>query len=126
MCTDWAHYRLGEYAEAVALLKEAGNMSPRYVFAHFDHGLALLAEGRFDHANAAYARAISRLESLHPLRQRGLLYVAAYDVVDGVRTGRIGQGAYTAFELLKKLVCRVGLHETNAPWLSGDEFSTTR
>ena len=122
----WAHYRLGEYAEAATFLKEAAKVSSAYAFAHFDHGLALLAAGRFDHARAAYARAISQLESLHPLRQRGLLYVAAYDVVDGVRAGRIGRGGETVFELLKKLLSRLDVHEANAPWLSGDLFPAVR
>ena len=106
------HTTGGYYAEAAALLKRVAELSPDYVFAHFDYG----CRGWLPPSDCcvAYARAVGQVDSLHPLRQRGLLHVAALDIVEGVRFGESSDGAMP-FEMLKKrmerLACRRRTHD---------------
>jgi tetratricopeptide (TPR) repeat protein len=114
----WSHYRLGNFAQAAELLRSAAGTTPDFVFAQFDCALSLLANGRLDQARAAYAKAIYQATSVHPMRQRGLLYVAAFDIAEAAKHGRIRPDAAEQLALLGSQAVKVGVAASAMPWLA--------
>jgi tetratricopeptide (TPR) repeat protein len=114
----WSHYRLGNFAQAAELLRSAAATSPDFVFAQFDCALSLLADGRLDQARAAYAKALYQAASVHPRRQRGLLYVAAFDIAEAAKHGRIRSDAAEQLALLGRQAVKVGVDASTMPWLA--------
>jgi tetratricopeptide (TPR) repeat protein len=114
----WSHYRLGNFSQAAELLRSASGTSPDFVFAQFDCALSLLADGRLDQARAAYAKAIYQAASVHPRRQRGLLYVAAFDIAEAAKHGRIRPDAAEQLALLGSQAVKVGVAASAMPWLA--------
>ncbi len=114
----WAYYRLGDFKKAAEILKSAADLSAEYIYARFDYALSLLAAGQFEHARAAYVTALDETAWVHPMRQRGLLYVAMFDIAEGARHGRIGPGAADLLTFLNKRLARVWLSPPAMPWLS--------
>jgi tetratricopeptide (TPR) repeat protein len=112
----WANCRLGNYAPAIKLLKEAADISPEYLFARFDCGLALAASGNLPEAVETYAWATSEADGVDKLRRRGLLYVAVFDLVETARRGRLHEKAADLIESMGKHLARAG-DTSQAPWL---------
>ncbi len=112
----WSYYRLGEFAKAAELLKQAADLSTEYIYARFDYALALLADGRMEHARAAYSTALDENAWVHPLRQRGLLYVAMFDIAEGARNKRIQSDPAELLTFLGKRLARVWPDAPKLPW----------
>ena len=113
----WSHYRLGDYTRAADLLKRSADISPDYIFARFDHALSILADGKLEQAGAAYVRAFSEIQRVNPMRQRGLLYVAAFDIAEGARHNRIPH-AEDLLAHLRKRITRLWPNAPAMPWLA--------
>lgn len=78
----WAHYRLGEYREAIASLNEALSRDPQQVSSRFDMGLVFLCAGQARLATDTYKTALDDLGLFTARRKHGLLYVAQFDLDD--------------------------------------------
>jgi len=136
----WSNYRLGQYKAAAEMLKTTADTSEYFLFAQFDYGLTLLVDGH-DGAWAAYERAVAQTESLHALRQRGLFYVAIFDLLEAVRNRRIkeassrkptdearrliGQTA-NLVDHLKHRIERVGLDTSALLWMRNPFLEVSR
>ena len=81
----WCNYRLGHTSEAIRLLQLALDGSPDIHPLWFDLTLAFLASGRGQLARQAYAEGCKRTEGTEVPRQRGVYYVAAFDLAELVR-----------------------------------------
>jgi tetratricopeptide (TPR) repeat protein len=112
----WCYYRLRQYDEAVRLFQSCISISQNNIDVHFDLALALLASGRSS-AGAEYERAIERATSKHLLRQRGLFYIALYDVVTGIAEGRMRQDVQSVIDRLRGCLRTAGVDLAKVPWL---------
>ena len=89
-----------------------------FIFAQFDYALSLLADGKLQPARAAYARAICQSKPVHQLRQRGLLYVAAFDIAEAARHGRILPDAAELLAQMGDHAVEAGVAPSAMPWLA--------
>jgi len=124
----WCYYRLHQYDEAVRLFKSCLSIDPANVAVHFDLALALLADGRSS-AHSAYQSAIEDALLKQPLRQRGLFYIALYDLTTDmidVRTNgsddRMLGNAWPIFTTLRDRLGRSGVDVTKVPWLNDNRL----
>jgi tetratricopeptide (TPR) repeat protein len=101
--TGWAHYRLGEYPEAIAILGEALSRDPQQVNSRFDMGLVFLCAGKAQLATSTYKTALDDLGLFTARRKHGLLYVAQFDFEDAcVRYSPDNEVAAEIRDLLKE------------------------
>jgi len=114
----WSYYRLREYDRAAELFKRAADASPNYIFSRFDQALAMLASGRAEHARGFYARAIADSELLHPLRRRGVFYVAAFDIAEAAKNGRLRDAGADVVDQFVKRLDRLWPNHPPMPWLT--------
>ena len=78
----WCLFRVRRYDDAMRLLQTSSAVGFDAIPANFDLALATLCSGRGSLARDEYARSLNRCGELHPLRQRGVLYIAAFDLVE--------------------------------------------
>jgi tetratricopeptide (TPR) repeat protein len=117
----WCHYQLRRYDEAVRLLHASLSVDedPSAVF---DLGLVLLASSRAALAASEYQRALDLTSKRHALRQRGLYYIALFDLVEGARRHSSGPEADNIFELLRGRLMQSGVNTAQlSSWL-GDKL----
>jgi tetratricopeptide (TPR) repeat protein len=112
----WCHYRLGRYDEAVRLLHASLSVDedPN---AQFDLGLVLLASSRSSLAVSEYERAVGLASKKHVLLQRGLYYVALFDLVEASRDESFGSEGDTVFKLLRSRLKDSGVQLKTLSWL---------
>jgi tetratricopeptide (TPR) repeat protein len=113
----WCHYRLGHYDEAARLLQAAFSITDNPVAVQFDLALTLLASGRREFALTEYQYGIDLASKKHLLRQRGLYYIALFDLVEAAEDGRIKKDGQSAFELLRTCLGASGVPLHTLPWL---------
>ncbi|MEY2488202.1 MAG: hypothetical protein QOC70_144, partial [Verrucomicrobiota bacterium] len=113
----WCHYRLHRYDEAVRLIHASLSVEEK-PSAHFDLGLVLLASSRSTLALSQYSRASELASKEHVLRQRGLYYVALYDLVEAATEQNIRNPDGAAiFELLRDHLAASGVTLAALSWL---------
>jgi tetratricopeptide (TPR) repeat protein len=76
----WCNYRLGHYVEAFRLIESVVDRSPDPLSAQFDLGLLYLASGRLRLAKEAYVRGYELARRCQVLQQRGIFYIALFDL----------------------------------------------
>ena len=104
------------------LLHASLSLDEAPLYAQFDLGLVLLASSRSQLALPEYERAVKLASSKHILRQRGLYYVALFDLVQGARKHGFGPEGDKIFKLLRARVMDSGVNITElSSWL-GDEL----
>ncbi|HSA55021.1 MAG TPA: tetratricopeptide repeat protein, partial [Gemmatimonadaceae bacterium] len=90
----WSHRWLGEHDKAVRMYQRAlslGRRRPHYL--RLDFALALLCGGQSELADHEYQRALRDIGGLSPIRVRGLLHVALYDLDLAIREMLRGEHA---------------------------------
>jgi tetratricopeptide (TPR) repeat protein len=113
----WCHYRLGRYDEAVRLLRASLSVDEDPA-AQFDLGLVLLASSRSSLALSEYQRAADLAKRKHVLRQRGLYYVALFDLVEAAKNQSFeGDEADNIFKLLRSHLHNSGVDLSALSWL---------
>lgn len=112
----WCHYRLSRYDEAVRLIHASLSVDED-PSAQFDLGLVLLASSRLSLASAEYQRAIDLSAKKHVLRQRGLYYIALFDLVEAARDTSFGQEGEAIFALLRDRLRDSGVELAPLSWL---------
>jgi tetratricopeptide (TPR) repeat protein len=117
----WCHYRLRRYDEAVRLFQSSLSIDDNDIRAQFALALALLESGR-GRANDEYEEGVKRAKSKHVLRQRGLFYVALYDLVNAAADARVKeeQGC-SIFARLRSELANSGIDVAKLSWL-GDRL----
>lgn len=118
------HYRLHRYDEGMRLLQQAISVEedPNAVIElHFDLALTMLAGSRFTRAYSEYQCGVDLASKKHVLQQRGLYYIALFDLVEAAAEGRIGSEGSDVFNLLRSSLeaCKVELAKLD--WL-GDHL----
>jgi tetratricopeptide (TPR) repeat protein len=78
----WCNYRLGRYDEAIRLLETVLSRSSDKPALQFDLALIFLVSGRTRLAIDAYQSGAQMTSRCAKLRQRGIYYVALFDLVD--------------------------------------------
>lgn len=112
----WCHYRLDHYDEAVRLI-HASLLVDEDPSAQFDLGLVLLASSRSSLASAEYQRAVDLASKKHVLRQRGLYYIALFDLVEAARAKSFGPDGEAIFVLLRDHLRNSGVELATLSWL---------
>jgi Flp pilus assembly protein TadD len=113
----WCQYRQARYDEAMRLFQLALSRDYDLVGTNFDLALATLCSGRVELAMREYENSLNRCSSAHVLRQRGLLYVALFDLVVAAKNGSIVAGAERVFSRLRERSAAVGLDLGKQIWL---------
>jgi len=81
----WCHYGVGEYDEAIRLYLASLSVTSPLASDRFDLGVTLVAAGRHGMALDCYRRAIEESKAKHVWRQRGMLHVGLWDLVEVLR-----------------------------------------
>lgn len=113
----WCNYRLGRYDEAIRLFETVSARYPDERYIHFDLGLSLLASRRFRLAMDAYQRGYDMTRKCQKRRQRGILYVALFDLADARSLKVVDSVSDPIFEMLEKWVEGSGVQVQSLPWL---------
>lgn len=113
----WCYYRRRRYDEAVRLLSSVARETEE-IGLHFDLALALLATGRTAGIDE-YRNAVERAAAKETAKQRGLLYVALFDLVNAVRDNRIAKEGQDALDLLCSRLEGLGVDLQKLHWLDG-------
>jgi tetratricopeptide (TPR) repeat protein len=122
----WCHYRLGRYDEAVRLLHVSLSVNEDDPAAAFDLGLVLLASSRPSLAVSEYERGFDLTSKRHILRQRGLYYIALFDLVEGAKSHSFGSEADGIFRSLRARLRDSGVNIAElSAWL-GDKLPRNR
>ena len=125
----WCHYRLRRYDEAARFVQAAlsNDTTGQYRAAlEFDLGMIYLATSRAALAVEEYKRGIEAAQTQHPLRQRGIFYIALYDVVDAAAEGRIPEREGSeVFRTLRDRLSESGVNTRALRWL-GDALPPRR
>ncbi|WP_083930455.1 tetratricopeptide repeat protein [Methylovulum miyakonense] len=116
----WCHYRLARYDEAMRLLQQALSVDEEPITVRFDLALTMLAGSRDSLALTEYQGAIEMASKKHRLRQRGLYYIALFDLVDAAKDGIIGSDSREIFEQLRCLLAESGVDLSMLRWLGKD------
>jgi tetratricopeptide (TPR) repeat protein len=114
----WCNYRLGRYDEAIRLLENAMDRFPDKQTAQFDLALVFLASGRVGLATDAYLRAHELTEKCEKPRQRGLYYIALFDLADAGHQHLLGPDSEIIFQKVKGWLSSSGAAVENLPWLA--------
>ena len=84
----WCHYMARQYGEALRFLRLRTHRMPDDYGAQFDLALVLLASRRSVAADE-YRRIGERVDKLCTQRQRGLVYIALFDLLDASERGLV-------------------------------------
>lgn len=114
----WCNYRLGQYDEAIRLLESALARSSDNVTVQFDLALAFLASGRTRLALDAYTQGHKITQNCETSRQRGLYYIALFDLVDARRLEVVGAESEKILEEMKGWLSVAGMASENFTWLA--------
>ena len=114
---SWAQHLLRNHDEALRLIQAWTSSAPEDVGSQFDRALILLASGR-SVAIADYIQLTEEVRKLHRLRQRGLFYVALWDLVVAATHKRVDEtAAERVFAQLHDALASTGLECSQWPWL---------
>jgi tetratricopeptide (TPR) repeat protein len=113
----WCNYRLGYYDEAVRLIESVAERAADQQSAHFDLGLVYLASGRLPLAKEAYSRGYELTRKCQILQQRGVLYIALFDLADGRKHGLLGPDSDEILEWMKRWLASSGVALEKLSWL---------
>jgi tetratricopeptide (TPR) repeat protein len=115
----WCNYRLGLYDEAIRLFEAVLNRYGDEQPIQFDLALAYLASGRFRLATEAYRRGYEMTAACEHARQRGVYYIALFDLADARRQERerMGPDSDIIFQSLVRRLNSVGLVTEGLHWL---------
>jgi tetratricopeptide (TPR) repeat protein len=128
----WCYYRLRRYDEAARLLRAGLSKVYDPIALEFDLGLILLASSRLDLAARQYDRADRLCQKKNKLKQRGLYYVAIFDLVEAVEEQRIEVQYGGILQVLQYRLVQSGIESANSPslgeWINGGRIreSATR
>ena len=114
----WCNYRLGFYDEAIRLIKTVVDRSADEQSAVFDLGLVYLASGRNKLAEDTYLRGYELTQKCQVLRQRGLFYVALFDLADARHQRLLGQDSESIFKAVEEWLHSSGVAVERLPWLA--------
>jgi len=76
----WCYYKLGQYENAIRVFKETLSLDPSIYSTQFDLALSQMCHGDYSEALQNYQKTLGMISSKHPLKRRGLLYVALDDL----------------------------------------------
>lgn len=114
----WCNYRLGRYDEAIRLLQTALDRSSDNQSVQFDLGLVFLASGRTGLARDAYLRGHTMTEKCEKPRQRGLYYIAMFDLADLLNQVALGPDSETLLGTVKQWLGTSGVAVEKLSWLA--------
>ena len=112
----WCHYRLRHYDEAIRLLQFSIGGEDA-VTIQFDIALAILAGSGID----TYPRAIEVAEGKPKLQQRGLFYIALFDLLEAIRGGHISASHLPVANRLWSKLKESGLSPSEFGWMAEEE-----
>jgi tetratricopeptide (TPR) repeat protein len=112
----WCNYRLEFYDEAIRLFETALSRSGDDPATQFDLALAYLASGRIKLAIDAYQRGYEMTANFESARQKGLYYIALFDLADARRQKELDSGADLIFQNLVHRLDSLGLAVEGLPW----------
>jgi tetratricopeptide (TPR) repeat protein len=109
----WCQFRLRRYDEALRLLQfSLLRKDPTPV--QFDLALTLLAAGGSDEG---YSAAIESAEHIPILRQRGLFYIALFDLVEAIREEQVSSTHLGITKKLSEKLAESGVDVSKLRWL---------
>jgi tetratricopeptide (TPR) repeat protein len=112
----WCQYRLRRYDEALRLLQfSLSRQDPAPV--QFDLALALLAASGSD---SGYAAAIDSAARAPKLRQRGLFYIALFDLVEAIREEQVSSQQSDVTKTLSGKLAGSGVDVSKVRWLPAE------
>jgi tetratricopeptide (TPR) repeat protein len=110
----WCQYRLRRYDEAIRLLQLALSSDSDPVAVQFDLALTVFAASGTD---IGYRSAIASAGMSPKLRQRGLYYIALFDLVEAIREKRTNANHQEVVKKLTSCLAESGVDLKRVYWL---------
>jgi len=113
----WCNYRLGRYDEAIRLFEATLDRPSENPSLQFDLALVFLASGRVRLASDAYELGHKMTARCAKLRQRGLYYIALFDLADARRQHVLLANSDAIFQAVQQWLTSAGVAVEGLPWL---------